>query len=114
MNTINHERKTQLLLELIGNSFYELKDFDVANVAINDVILSNDGSHAKVYVTLFKEQKRYLEKLESMTPFIRSVVAKTWKYKKLPELVFYIDTVEPNAERIEKILHNIEDEETKE
>ncbi|TPR54692.1 30S ribosome-binding factor RbfA [Metamycoplasma neophronis] len=109
MNTINHERKTQLLLELIGNSFYELQDFDVTNVAINDVILSTDGSHAKVYVTLFKDQKRYFEKLTSMAPFIRSVVAKTWKYKKLPEIVFLIDQVEPQAQRIEKILEEIKD-----
>lgn len=107
MNTINHERKTQLLLELIGNSFYELQDFDVTNVAINDVILSTDGSHAKVYVTLFKDKARYFEKLTSMAPFIRSVVAKTWKYKKLPEIVFLIDEVEPNAQRIEKILEEI-------
>lgn len=104
MNTIVHERKSQLLLELIGNSFFELKDFDVTNIAINDVILSNDGSHAKVYITLFKDKKRYFDKVTSMTPFIRSVVAKSWKYKKLPELVFLIDQVEPEAARIEKIL----------
>ncbi|BDX52961.1 30S ribosome-binding factor RbfA [Metamycoplasma equirhinis] len=107
MNTINHQRKTQLLLELIGNSFYELKDFDVTNIALNDVILTTDGSHAKVYVTLFKDQNRYLEKLETMTPFIRSVVSKSWRYKKLPELEFLIDQVEPHAKRIEKILENI-------
>lgn len=107
MNTIVHERKSQLLLELIGNSFFELKDFDVTNIAINDVILSNDGSHAKVYITLFKDKKRYFDKVTSMTPFIRSVVAKSWKYKKLPELVFLIDQVEPEAARIEKILKEI-------
>lgn len=107
MNTIVHERKSQLLLELIWNSFFELKDFDVTNIAINDVILSNDGSHAKVYITLFKDKKRYFDKVTSMTPFIRSVVAKSWKYKKLPELVFLIDQVEPEAARIEKILKEI-------
>lgn len=107
MNTIVHERKSQLLLELIGNSFFELKDFDVTNIAINDVILSNDGSHAKVYITLFKDKKIYFDKVTSMTPFIRSVVAKSWKYKKLPELVFLIDQVEPEAARIEKILKEI-------
>ena len=42
-----------------------------------------------------------------MTPFIRSVVARNWNYKKLPELEFIIDTVEPNANRIEKILKEI-------
>ncbi|SYV89641.1 Ribosome-binding factor A, partial [Metamycoplasma alkalescens] len=78
MNAIIHERKKQLLLELIGNSFYDLKDFDVANIAINDVILSNDGSHAKVFITLFKDKERYFKKVTSMTPFIRSVVAKSW------------------------------------
>lgn len=107
MNTIVHERKSQLLLELIGNSFFELKDFDVTNIVINDVILSNDGSHAKVYITLFKDKERYFDKVTSMTPFIRSVVAKSWKYKKLPELVFLIDQVEPEAARIEKILKEI-------
>lgn len=110
MNTISHEIKTQLLLELIGNSFYELKDFDVTNISINDVILSNDGSRAKIYVTLFKDQKRYLEKLTTMTPFIRSVVAKNWKYKVLPELIFEIDTVEEHAAKIDKILNKIEEE----
>ncbi|AZG68418.1 30S ribosome-binding factor RbfA [Mycoplasma struthionis] len=111
MNQINHERKTQLLLELIGNSFYELQDFDVTNISINEVILSNDESHAKVYVTLFKDIKRYLEKLEAMTPFIRSVVAKSWKYKKLPELVFILDEVERNAAKIEDILNKIKESE---
>ncbi|MCV3733513.1 ribosome-binding factor A [Mycoplasma enhydrae] len=107
MNRINHERKTQLLLELVGNSFYELKDFDVTNIAINDVILSTDGSHAKVFITLFKDKERYFEKITAMTPYIRSVVAKSWKYKKIPELVFMIDTVEPAAAKIEKILKEI-------
>ncbi|MGX9339232.1 30S ribosome-binding factor RbfA [Mycoplasma sp. 332] len=109
MNAIMHERKTQLLLELIGNSFFELKDFDVTNISINDVILSNDGSHAKVYITLFKDKERYFDKVTSMAPFIRSVVAKSWKYKKLPELVFLIDKVEPEAARIEKILKDIKE-----
>ncbi|ACF07527.1 Ribosome-binding factor A [Metamycoplasma arthritidis] len=110
MTTINHERKTSLLLQLIGESFYELQDFDVTNIAINDVILSNDGSHAKVYVTFFKDKERYFEKITKMAPFIRSVVAKSWKYKKLPELVFLIDTVEPSARKIEKILDNIKNQ----
>ncbi|AWX69452.1 30S ribosome-binding factor RbfA [[Mycoplasma] anseris] len=109
MNKINHERKTSLLLQLIGESFYELQDFNVTNIAINDVILSTDGSHAKVYITLFKDKERYFEKISKMTPFIRSVVARNWKYKKLPELQFLIDTVEPNAQRIEKILEEIKE-----
>ncbi|MDC8917459.1 30S ribosome-binding factor RbfA [Metamycoplasma hyosynoviae] len=108
MNKINHERKTSLLLKLIGESFYELQDFNVTNVAINDVILSNDGSHAKVYVTFFKDKQRYLEKITAMAPFVRSVVAKSWNYKKLPELEFLLDTVEPHASKIEKILEDIE------
>ncbi|WP_412031778.1 ribosome-binding factor A [Metamycoplasma buccale] len=109
MNAINHERKTSLLLKLIGDSFYQLQDFDVTNIAINDVILTIDGSHAKVYVTFFKDKARYFDKIVKMTPFIRSVVAKSWDYKKLPELEFIIDTVEPNAQRIEKILKDIKD-----
>lgn len=45
-----------------------------------------------------------------MTPFIRSVVAKNWKYKVLPELIFEIDTVEEHAAKIDKILNKIEEE----
>lgn len=108
-NDINHARKTSLLLKLIGDSFYELQDFNVTNVAINDVTLTLDGSYAKVYVTFFKDKARYLEKLQKMSPFIRSVVARNWNYKKLPELEFIIDTVEPEASRIEKILKHIKD-----
>ena len=107
MNSITHERKASLLLKLIGDAFYELQDFDTTNVAINDVTLTNDGSYAKVYVTFFKDKERYLEKVTKMTPFIRSVVARNWHYKKLPELKFSIDTVEPEAARIEKILDNL-------
>ncbi|RMA77576.1 ribosome-binding factor A [Metamycoplasma subdolum] len=108
-NNINHERKTSLLLQLIGQSFYKLQDFDVTNIAINDVILSKDGSHAKVYVTFFKEKARYFEKITKMAPFIRSQVAHNWKYKKLPEMEFLIDNVEPSANRIEKILKKIQE-----
>ena len=107
MNSIMHGRKASLLQKLIGESFSELQDFNVTNVALNDLILSKDGSYAKIYVTFFKDKDRYFEKITKMTPFIRSVVARNWNYKKLPELEFIIDTVEPNANRIEKILKEI-------
>ncbi|MBN0919587.1 30S ribosome-binding factor RbfA [[Mycoplasma] gypis] len=110
MNNINHERKASLLYQLVSSALYELKDFDVTNVAVNEVVLSNDDQHAKVFVTIFKDRERYFEKLKAMTPFIRSVVAKSWKYYKVPELVFSIDTVEPKAQRIEKILSEIKKE----
>ncbi|MGX9340592.1 30S ribosome-binding factor RbfA [Mycoplasma sp. 128] len=110
MNKIQHERKESLLTQLVSNALLELKDFDVTNVAINDVVLSNDDQHAKVYVTLFKDKERYYEKLQAMTPFIRSVVAQSWKYYKVPQLIFSLDTVEPKAQRIEKILAEIKKE----
>ena len=55
MNSIMHGRKASLLQKLIGESFYELQDFNVTNVALNDLILSKDGSYAKIYVTFFKK-----------------------------------------------------------
>ncbi|QJG66879.1 30S ribosome-binding factor RbfA [Mycoplasma phocoenae] len=109
-NSINHERKTSLLNQLVANAMYELKDFDPSNVSINDVVLSRDGSHAKVYITIFKDQARYFEKVKNMTPFIRSVVARSWRHRKVPQLVFSIDEVESKASRIETILAKIKNE----
>ncbi|MBU4691028.1 30S ribosome-binding factor RbfA [Mycoplasma zalophi] len=110
MNNIKHERKASLFTQLLSNALYDLKDFDVTNVAINDIELSNDDSHAKVYVTIFKDKERYFNKLVNMSPFLRSVISKSWKYHRLPEIHFTIDKLENQAQRIENILKKIKDE----
>jgi ribosome-binding factor A len=80
-------------------------------ITIADVKMSPDLSVARIYIsmTLAKDKEKILEKLnENKREIRRSLGERIGKQVRIvPEIVFFIDQVEDNAQRIEDIIKNL-------
>lgn len=84
---------------------------DNAFVTLTDVRVSPDLSVAKIYVSMLLADNRaaILEKINSRKGEIRKALGDRIRHQAriIPELIFYIDEVEENAQRIEEIIRNL-------
>ncbi len=106
MNGIIQRELTEILQR-------EVKDPKLKFCTITDVDVSGDYSVAKVYVTFIG--KNYKKRdgmiaLERSKGFIRSLLAKRLTIRKVPELRFILDTSLDYADKIEKIIDEINEE----
>jgi ribosome-binding factor A len=81
------------LAEIIA---YELKDPRVGMITISEVQLTPDYAHAKVFFTMFKDDKESIKNtvdgLSKAAGFIRNVLGKRLHIHTLPQLHFVHDT----------------------
>lgn len=94
--------KEQILRELAELIRTGLKDPRAASfITLNEVEVTRDYSHAKVYYTIFDEDKREVtqEALEHAAGYLRSELAKRLTVFNTPQLHFIYD------ESIERGLH---------
>lgn len=89
-----------------------LKDPRLGFVSITDVELTDDLKHAKVYVSILKEEERELtmEIISSAKSFIRSELGRRVRMKFLPTLEFRLDTTLDYASKIEGLLKKVRPE----
>jgi ribosome-binding factor A len=84
---------------------------DNAFITIADVRVSPDLSVAKIYIsmTLAKGKEKVLDKINTRKREIRKELGERIgkQVRIIPELVFYIDEVEENAQRIEELIRNL-------
>ena len=95
---------------------FEVKDNNVGFVTITDVSVTNDHSFAKVYCTFLGKDARNeagLKALNRAKGFIRSELAKRLSIRRTPELSFVLDETEAQGNRIEEILKEIHEKDTK-
>lgn len=92
---------------------FELKDPMMKLVSVNDVVVNNDNSLAKVYISHLEKDKtdQALNELNHIKGFIRSSLAKKMDIYKVPEIAFFKDDLIDRYERIDKILKDINDDE---
>src|SRR5574344_595300 len=85
---------------------FEVKNPRIGFCTVNEVIVSKDFSHAKVFVSFLgsKFPKQNLEELEKCKGFIRSSLAKKMDTRKIPELHFFIDDTYDKADSLDKAL----------
>lgn len=106
------ERVPALILKNISEIIqYEVKSKSIGFVTVTDVDVSNDFSHAKVYVSFLgvgnKEER--LAALERTKGFIRSSLAQKMDIRKVPELHFFIDDSFEKGQKIEESLKREEE-----
>ncbi|MBU0278547.1 MULTISPECIES: 30S ribosome-binding factor RbfA [unclassified Gemella] len=85
----------------------KVKNHDLGFVTIVEVRLTGDYSQAKVYYTVFgddKEKQKVKESLSKIKGFVKSEVAKKIKIRKFPELIFTYDTSSEYALHIENLI----------
>lgn len=93
---------------------FELKNPKLGFVTVTDVQCTNDLSLAKVYVSFLGKQERNdagMNVLNHSKGYIRSTLAKRLTIRKTPDLVFIQDHSLEQGNRIEKIIHDIHEEE---
>jgi ribosome-binding factor A len=92
----------------------KIKDPRIGFVTVTDVEVSADLRNAKVFVSIYGEDKKTtLKGLESAAAFIRLELGKRMRMKFMPELLFRFDgTVEQGA-HIMELLRTIEEKKEK-
>lgn len=84
---------------------------DNAFITIADVRMSPDLGVAKVYISMLlaKDKERILENINSHKSEIRKALGNEIgkQVRVIPELIFYKDEVEENANRLEDLIKNL-------
>jgi ribosome-binding factor A len=91
---------------------FELKNSKIGFVTVNEVEVSPDFSHAKVYVSFLgaKYPRQNLEELNKSRGFVRSSLASKMDTRKVPDINFILDDSYEKAEKLERILTDEEKE----
>ena len=91
---------------------FELKNSHIGMPSVNEVIVSNDYSTAKVYVSFLgaKYPPQNLAELNRCKGYVRSSLAKKMDLRKVPELTFYLDDIFYKEERINAALKREEEQ----
>ena len=85
-------------------------------ITIVSVKVTADLSLAKVYVSIFRSEtdpQILIKRLNANQPELRTELAHRIRMKRIPELRFYLDDTLQEAERIEKLLQSVREEDEK-
>lgn len=84
----------------------EVKDPRVSGITVNDVEVSRDLSHAKVYVSALSEEgvDEALKGLRRAAGFLRGRLGRALKIRAIPELHFRYDDTQLKAERLDALI----------
>jgi ribosome-binding factor A len=108
------QRIQELLHEEISKLLQRgLKDPRIGFATITDVELTDNLSHAKVFVSVMgseEEKKNSLIGLKSATGFIRSWLGKNLSLRYIPVLEFIRDDTADRVDKISKILYELRTE----
>ena len=111
--TTRQQKYARLIQKEISDIFQRDKKgiLDNAFITLADVKVSPDLSVAKIYISMLleKEREKILEKINARKREIRKELGERIgkQVRIIPELVFYIDEVEENAQRIEDLIKNL-------
>src|SRR4030095_13473429 len=98
------------ITQIVG---YELEDPRLTMVTVTEVRLSDNKREARVYVTVAgdeNEHKSALAALKRAAPYVRKQLGLSLNLPRTPEIHFVRDRVEEEGERVDQLLHEIEQE----
>lgn len=111
MSQMRANRVAEEIKKVIGDVISrKLKDPRVGFVTITDVEVTGDLQQAKIYLTVLGEGKAEEETLAGLNKakgFIRSEVGKHIRLRKTPEIMFEIDKAIETGNRIERLIHEL-------
>ncbi len=96
--------------DIIANG---LKDPRLGFITVTGVDLADDLRYARIYVSVLGApdvQKRSLQGLESAKGFVRRELGQRLRLKFTPEIDFKVDESVARGDRIDRLLHQIEEE----
>ena len=84
---------------------------DNAFITVADVKVSPDLGVAKIYISMMlaKDKQATLEKIQARKGEIRKALGDKIRkqVRVIPELIFYLDEVEENAQRMDSLINNL-------
>jgi|SRR5699024_855927 len=92
----------------------KIKDPRVGFVTVTDVEVTGDLQQAKIFISVLgndEEKRDTLKGLSKAKGFIRSEIGSRIRLRKTPEIMFAFDESLEYGNRIETILHRLNDEE---
>ena len=114
------ERVTEMLQACLLKNLSTMRDPRLSNVAINEIDLSPDLRHAKLYWAFLledsssndkskkEEEKKNTQKaLDGSVGFLRKKIAEELDLKYVPELYFKYDLAAETGARIDQLLDQI-------
>ena len=104
------DRIQEVLAEII---LREISDPRLAGISVTSVDVDREFAYATIYVASFLTdagQEEVLQGLESAKGFIRRLLAQHIQLRSFPQLRFRWDSSQIQAERIEDLLKQIQDE----
>jgi ribosome-binding factor A len=108
------ERVADILREEISQIVgYELEDPRLTMVTVTDVRLSDNRRNAQVFVTIAGDEDEHelaLSALRHAAPYVRKQLSLSLNLPRTPEIHFVRDKIEEDGERVDKLLHEIEQE----
>ncbi len=112
MNQRNH-RLSELIYREIGSILLtEMRDPRFKEVTVTGVKLNDDLSYAKVYFTLHDagKTKEIAKALNNAQGFFRTKIGERIDVKYIPQIKFYFDEAQENADKLERIFKEIHSE----
>lgn len=101
----------QIQMELAYLIDREIKDPRLGVVTITEVEVSNDLSHAQVFVAFREDNekliKESLQVLHHASGFLRRRLGKAMNIRHIPELHFHHDNSQQRGEKIDALLRDI-------
>jgi len=116
MGSFRLEKVGHLIRELVSEVIRELKDPRIGFAGINEVKISPDLRHAKIYISVFgsdKEKNDTLEGLNSAKGYIKRKIAPELSLRQIPDLSFALDESIENGVRISQLIDKAREEDKK-
>ncbi len=115
IDRVEHLIKEEISLIFLYKLQNKFQNISFGFVTVTSVKLSPDLKIAKIYISVFEKEKRdaVLEKIKSVSGFIRSELASRIRIKFVPELKFFIDDTLDYVEKIEGLIKKIHEDDNK-
>ncbi|HHQ5137857.1 TPA: 30S ribosome-binding factor RbfA [Staphylococcus aureus] len=101
------EQMKKELMDIINN---KVKDARVGFITITDVVLTNDLSQAKVFLTVLgndKEVENTFKALDKAKGFIKSELGSRMRLRIMPELMYEYDQSIEYGNKIERMIQDL-------
>ncbi|MCA1040818.1 30S ribosome-binding factor RbfA [Bacillus infantis] len=108
-NRVGEQMKKELG-EIIGR---KIKDPRIGFVTVTDVAVTGDLQQATVYISVLgdeEQRENTLKGLAKAKGFIRSEIGQRIRLRKTPEIIFEFDESIDYGNRIDTLLHKIQEE----
>ncbi|HIE6878062.1 TPA: 30S ribosome-binding factor RbfA [Staphylococcus aureus] len=97
------EQMKKELMDIINN---KVKDPRVGFITITDVVLTNDLSQAKVFLTVLGNDKEF-KALDKAKGFIKSELGSRMRLRIMPELMYEYDQSIEYGNKIERMIQDL-------